>query len=490
MLPGNALSNPGFEQGSQTWNLCSGSSQVITDPARAHSGSNFLWASTSVYACAITTQFVPVSPGEQVTFGGWTYLESGSSLLRWILVAYDINKYQVGAGVAASPTTVSTGIWTQAVGAFTVPAGAAYVQIYCEIYLPTTTTAARFDDGFITFGSSAATTPIYYVEDLLGTSRVTTTNTGVVCYDADFYPYGGERSYTNTCRQNNYKFEGKERDVETGNDDFGARYYSNRFGRWLSADWSSVPVAVPYANLSNPQTLNLYAMVFDDPESFADLDGHGAPGQGTSIQAGGTPTCASEGSGGTGTIATGCGSVPQPAEAAANGTPPPNANTIVAAIYRFGGLLGALGALGNGAEAAKNATDVTVSGQVGNAQVDSHGESSVVPVPAIAVNVNINVNGARPDQTLVQQPAVGVGKFVQLSTNQVRDANGAVHLQGGGLSIGLSTPTVPVSTAVPTGNVNNPKSPISRFIEAVKSFISPSPGASPLAVPWDNAHIL
>jgi RHS repeat-associated protein len=119
----------------------------------------------------------------------------------------------------------------------------------------------------------ASSSPVYYVEDLLGTSRVITTNTGVVCYDADFYPYGGERPYTNTCPQN-YKFEGKERDTETGNDDFGARYYSNRFGRWLSADWSSVPVAVPYANLTNPQTLNLYSMVSDDPESFADLDGH------------------------------------------------------------------------------------------------------------------------------------------------------------------------------------------------------------------------
>jgi RHS repeat-associated protein len=118
--------------------------------------------------------------------------------------------------------------------------------------------------------------PIYYVEDLLGTSRVITTNTGVVCYDADFYPYGGERAYTNTCPQN-YKFDGKERDTETSNDDFGARYYSNRFGRWLSADWSAVPVPVPYANLNNPQTLNLYSMVADDPESFADLDGHQQP---------------------------------------------------------------------------------------------------------------------------------------------------------------------------------------------------------------------
>jgi RHS repeat-associated protein len=133
----------------------------------------------------------------------------------------------------------------------------------------------------------AGSTPLYYVEDFLGSSRVMTTNTGAVCYDADFTPYGGERPYINTCApQNAYKFEGKERDAETQNDDFGARYYTWRFGRWLSADWSAMPVAVPYANLTNPQTLNLYAMVADDPESFADLDGHGSCGTGTD------PTCA------------------------------------------------------------------------------------------------------------------------------------------------------------------------------------------------------
>jgi RHS repeat-associated protein len=120
----------------------------------------------------------------------------------------------------------------------------------------------------------AGSAPIYYVEDLLGTSRVITSNTGAVCYDADFYPYGGERAVTNSCTQNAYKFEGQERDTETGNDAFDARYYSSRFGRWLSADWSAVPVAVPYATLANPQTLNLYAIVDDDPETSADLDGH------------------------------------------------------------------------------------------------------------------------------------------------------------------------------------------------------------------------
>jgi RHS repeat-associated protein len=107
---------------------------------------------------------------------------------------------------------------------------------------------------------------------------VITRNTGALCYDADFYPYGGERPYTDYCPQP-YKFEGKERDAETGNDNFGARYYSNRYGRWLSADWSATPVAVPYATLANPQTLNLYAMVADDPETSADLDGHCGQGK-------------------------------------------------------------------------------------------------------------------------------------------------------------------------------------------------------------------
>jgi RHS repeat-associated protein len=115
--------------------------------------------------------------------------------------------------------------------------------------------------------------PLYYGSDMLGTSRVMVQSDGTLCYDADFTPFGEERPYTSNCSQN-YKFEGKERDTETGNDEFGARYYSWRYGRWLSSDWSSVPVPVPYANLTNPQTLNLYSMVSDDPESFADLDGH------------------------------------------------------------------------------------------------------------------------------------------------------------------------------------------------------------------------
>ena len=58
----------------------------------------------------------------------------------------------------------------------------------------------------------AGGSPQYYVEDFLGSSRVVTQSNGVVCYDSDFTPFGGELAYTNACpAQNNYKFEGKER---------------------------------------------------------------------------------------------------------------------------------------------------------------------------------------------------------------------------------------------------------------------------------------
>jgi len=58
-------------------------------------------------------------------------------------------------------------------------------------------------------------------------------------------------------------------------DYFGARYYSNGLGRFVSADWSAVPVPVPYAHMSDPQTLNLYSYVRNIPTTTIDADGHG-----------------------------------------------------------------------------------------------------------------------------------------------------------------------------------------------------------------------
>jgi RHS repeat-associated protein len=71
------------------------------------------------------------------------------------------------------------------------------------------------------------------------------------------------------------RYTGKERDTESGNDYFLARYYNSATGRFLSPDWdakSSDPV--PYAKLDNPQTLNLYSYVGNDPLGHVDLNGH------------------------------------------------------------------------------------------------------------------------------------------------------------------------------------------------------------------------
>jgi RHS repeat-associated protein len=67
----------------------------------------------------------------------------------------------------------------------------------------------------------------------------------------------------------------KERDTESGNDYFGARYYASSMGRFMSPDWSAKFEPVPYAKLDNPQSLNLYAYVLNRPLTGVDPDGHG-----------------------------------------------------------------------------------------------------------------------------------------------------------------------------------------------------------------------
>jgi RHS repeat-associated protein len=69
-------------------------------------------------------------------------------------------------------------------------------------------------------------------------------------------------------------FTGKERDTESGNDYFGARYYASSMGRFMSPDWSASVTPVPYAHLDDPQSLNLYSYVLNNPLSGVDADGH------------------------------------------------------------------------------------------------------------------------------------------------------------------------------------------------------------------------
>jgi len=70
------------------------------------------------------------------------------------------------------------------------------------------------------------------------------------------------------------RYTGKEIDGESGNNYFGARYYASSMGRFMSPDWSATAEPVPYARLGDPQTLNLYAYLMNNPEAGVDADGH------------------------------------------------------------------------------------------------------------------------------------------------------------------------------------------------------------------------
>jgi len=120
--------------------------------------------------------------------------------------------------------------------------------------------------------SSTGSPMAFALNDWLGTKRVQAKADGE--FDLSFVslPYGDQMlSSTGATEQ---FFTGKERDSESGNDYFGARYYSSSMGRFMSPDWSAQPQAVPYVAMENPQSLNLYGYVLNNPLSRTDSDGH------------------------------------------------------------------------------------------------------------------------------------------------------------------------------------------------------------------------
>lgn len=112
----------------------------------------------------------------------------------------------------------------------------------------------------------------FHFTDWLGTRRVLTDSAGANVQSCASLPFGNGENCPPTPTE--HLFTQKERDVETGNDYFGARYYSNLSGRFLTPDWSAKVAPVPYAKMDNPQSLNLYAYVGNNPLSGIDPDGH------------------------------------------------------------------------------------------------------------------------------------------------------------------------------------------------------------------------
>ena len=83
----------------------------------------------------------------------------------------------------------------------------------------------------------------------------------------DYYPYGDTRLEENSVDyENDYKFTGKEKDKETGLYYYESRYYDSSLARFASVDpWSG--------DLSDPQSLNKYSYVRNNPVKYVDPSG-------------------------------------------------------------------------------------------------------------------------------------------------------------------------------------------------------------------------
>ncbi len=103
----------------------------------------------------------------------------------------------------------------------------------------------------------------YFHQDHLS-NRVVTDSTGTVVEQKGHYPFG--EAWYEGATPNKLKFTSYERDTESGNDYALARFYVNRLGRFSSPD----PIA---GSVADPQSLNRYAYVRNDPVNMVDLNG-------------------------------------------------------------------------------------------------------------------------------------------------------------------------------------------------------------------------
>jgi len=90
--------------------------------------------------------------------------------------------------------------------------------------------------------------------------------------DTSTYTYGGFSPHVFIDRVFNpkfHKFIGKERDTESGLDNFKARYFGSSLGRFSSPD----PLMIMRQKLTDPQQWNMYAYVRNNPLRFLDPTG-------------------------------------------------------------------------------------------------------------------------------------------------------------------------------------------------------------------------
>ncbi|MES2063386.1 MAG: DUF6443 domain-containing protein [Bacteroidota bacterium] len=110
----------------------------------------------------------------------------------------------------------------------------------------------------------------YDLKDQLGNVRLTfqknaTTGKADRVQSDNYYAFGMRKSVNPTVVQNKYLYNGKEIQDETGNYDYGARFYDPVIGRWTSVD--------PSAEKAGQEILTTYQYGMNNPVRYNDPDG-------------------------------------------------------------------------------------------------------------------------------------------------------------------------------------------------------------------------
>jgi RHS repeat-associated protein len=108
---------------------------------------------------------------------------------------------------------------------------------------------------------------VYFHQDQTHSTRLVTDAAGVVVNRYRYAAYGAKQSGSETVANDVTTFGGRDAGGEFGLVYMNARWYDPRLGKFLSAD-SIIPV--PY----DPQALNRYAYVLNDPVNYWDPSGH------------------------------------------------------------------------------------------------------------------------------------------------------------------------------------------------------------------------
>ena len=103
----------------------------------------------------------------------------------------------------------------------------------------------------------------YFHQDTLGSTRLVTTGS-TTSFSTNYEPFGPQYGASGT--DPTYKYTGKPQDTATGLFYYGARYYDNLVGSFVSRD----PIA---SSVADPMSLNPYVYARNDPETFVDPQG-------------------------------------------------------------------------------------------------------------------------------------------------------------------------------------------------------------------------